>query len=198
MVVPATAIVTPGRRTRMSLRSAGYEILHHPDRHTPRKRGIQYVAAFRFRHIRSGIPGRPLSRAITAGYASAIPRWTQGRGECRMPDAPAARVQKKCTRQSPQVHRNHPPGPLRNVPVICADCEAVYFCGQDWTASIRLIQLCKFGPARTPRASLSMPAASVVGCLRPEGITCNSHQIRCACSANDRNRLSPSGGKVSQ
>ena len=53
------------------------------------------------------------------------------------------------------------------MPVICADCEAVYFCGQDWTASIRLIQLCKFGPARTPRASLSMPAAILsVACVQ--------------------------------
>ena len=39
----------------------------HKDRHTPRKRSIQYAAAFRFHHWRLGILDRPLSRAMTAG-----------------------------------------------------------------------------------------------------------------------------------
>jgi len=35
------------------------------DRHTPRKRSIQYAAASRLDHWRLGILDRPLSRAMT-------------------------------------------------------------------------------------------------------------------------------------
>ena len=184
MVVPATAIVTPGRRPRMSrvTNTAPSRSSYSAKAEYPVRR------SFSIHHIRSGILGRPLSRAMTAGYASAIPRWTQGRGG--MPDA-------RCTR-GPCAEKMHtavtagppesPAGTAADIPVICADCEAVYFCGQDWTASIRLIQLCKFGPARTPRASLSMPAtiSSVVASRR------QSPPIRIkfgACSSNDRNRF---------
>ena len=47
---------------------------HALRRHPPRKRGIQYAAAFRFDHGRHGILGRPLSRAMTAGVCGWLGR----------------------------------------------------------------------------------------------------------------------------
>jgi hypothetical protein len=41
--------------------------LQHNDRHTPRMRGIQYAAAFRFHHWRLGILDRPLFAGWVCG-----------------------------------------------------------------------------------------------------------------------------------
>ena len=103
------------------------------DRHTPRKRSIQYAAASRFHHWHLGILDRPLSRAMTVegvahSYSSdttSLPRGAvrpscafisrpnRGRGERRVPAAPAAScalcIGKKHT--SKRVHRNHPAFP---------------------------------------------------------------------------------------
>ena len=184
MVVPATAIVTPGRRPRMS----------RVTNTAPSRSSYSAKAEYPVRRSFS-IPSYPLWNTGSPAFAGDDGRLcvrnpaldTRARG---MPDA-------RCTR-GPCAEKMHtavtagppesPAGTAADIPVICADCEAVYFCGQDWTASIRLIQLCKFGPARTPRASLSMPATiSSVACVQKA-----SPAIRIkfgACSSNDRNRF---------
>ena len=42
----------------------------HTNRHTPRKRGIQYAAAFRLNHWRLGLLDRPRSRTMTSEDAA--------------------------------------------------------------------------------------------------------------------------------
>jgi hypothetical protein len=81
------------------------DLSRHKDCHAPRKRGIQYAAAHRFNHRCPGILGRPVEPGDDTEYASAFSRHDApevcmnlsphgGRGECRVPDAPAARVRK--------------------------------------------------------------------------------------------------------
>src|SRR5207237_6206512 len=72
-------------------------------RHTPRKRSIQYAAAYRFNHARPWDTGSPAFAGDDSGHSFAIsprvrasfilnmpPSEIRGRRECRALDAPAA------------------------------------------------------------------------------------------------------------
>src|SRR5260221_5880435 len=61
------------RRFAFAFRVVTHKSLHANSRHTPRKRSIQYAAAFRFHHRRLGILDRPPSRAMTTDRFVAEP-----------------------------------------------------------------------------------------------------------------------------
>jgi len=53
--------------------------------HSPRRRGIQYAAAHRFRHDRLGVLDRPLSRAMTVSYVATTCILTDAKSPCPWP-----------------------------------------------------------------------------------------------------------------
>src|SRR5437764_873256 len=61
--MPPRSPVPTSRSTAAGLRS-------NSTRHAPRKRGIQYAAAYRFKLIFSGIQDHPLSRVMTTRLRS--------------------------------------------------------------------------------------------------------------------------------
>jgi len=66
-IIFGSIICAPGYRKRSGLS-------RHKNCHAPRKRGIQYAAAYRFNHCCLWNTGSPASRAMTTEYASAFSR----------------------------------------------------------------------------------------------------------------------------